>query len=161
MNAEDERNCDYTGSQYRPDLYKSINTDHSNFKYSQLKNAIDADTNDTTITTKSPAPQSTAVFQSTKTPLKPNTTTTLYQNENSKMEMSTVRITSDKTNISTELNEQSLDAYLKELFDNQMTEKTFSCERYYFSTKLCAFKNCVVNTNAFHLLILELLRWCY
>lgn len=122
MNAEDEQNCDYTGSQYHVNLYRSRNTDHSNFKYSQLKNTEDAFTNVTTMTTERPALQSTAVLQNTKT-------TPRWNKKNSKVETTTVNVKTNKTNTTVGLNDTFLNS-LRHLIDNQFTEKTFSCKRY-------------------------------
>lgn len=155
MNAEDEQNCDYTGSQYHVNLYRSINTDHSNLKYSQLKTAEDASTDVTTVTAKSSALPSTVVFQNTKTtPPTPNFKTTLRQNEYLKVETSTVKVTSNKTNFTAGQNDQLYSVFLKQLFDNQFTEKTFSCRRYYIVKNMCIYFF-FVNINYFRRLIPE------
>lgn len=134
MNAEDEQNCDYSGSQYHVDLYRSRNTDHSNFKYSKFKSAetqdAAADVNVTTatmmMTTIKPRP--TTVLQATiNTPSSPSLLAhTNVLKTDVKVETQTIEI-KIKNNM-TGLNDTVLNA-IRQLFDNQFTENTFSCGR--------------------------------
>lgn len=120
MEAEDELHCDYGGSQYQPNLYRSRNTDHSNLKYGKLKNAQDLSANGTI----TQSVQLTTVFQNVSS-LSSNTTVddiniietpvTVLQEEKMK-----------KKNMG--LNETILNV-IRHLIDNQLTEKTFSCKR--------------------------------
>lgn len=130
MNAEDEQNCDYSGSQYHVDLYRSRNTDHSNFKYSKFKSgeALDAaaGVNVTTVTmemsTIEPRP-TTALLANVNTTSSPQTKVS-----NMDVKVDTQPIEIEIKNNTTGLNDTVLNA-IRQLFDNQFTENTFSCGR--------------------------------
>lgn len=117
MNAEDEQNCDYTGSQYNVNLYRSRNTDHSNFKYSRLKNAEEEDTlaNVTIITPKEG-----------KSTSSPNSNFTI-RNQNVKIENQTIEVKVNKNNTSW-LNDTVL-SVINDLLDTQFSDETFNCKR--------------------------------
>jgi len=118
MNAEDEQNCDYTGSQYNVNIYRSRDTDHSNLKYSKLKNADEHYSSMTTVSKT----HSTKVHHPNKK--KPSTSkfNDTIPNEGDRA------IGETKVKTSTGLNETVLNA-IRQLFDNQFTEETFSCRR--------------------------------
>lgn len=125
MDAEDEQKCDYAGSQYQANLYRSRNTDHSNFKYGKLKNTEEQDffVNVTTTTTI-PEVQSLTVTQNTTT-----TTSSPKLNTTKDIETPTIILHEDKWNKKNMgLNETILNI-IRHLIDNQLTEKTFSCGR--------------------------------
>ncbi|XP_022174294.1 serine protease nudel isoform X2 [Myzus persicae] len=136
MNAEDEQNCDYTGSQYQVNLYRSRNTDHSNLKYSKLKSAgqplRDFNVNFTMSTPK----KTTTTVASVRTDITPlpkydNISGNLRDRDVVKNETRmTVAVVNEKINSNniTRLNDTVLNA-LSQLFDNQFSEKTFSCKR--------------------------------
>jgi len=133
MNAEDEQNCDYTGSQYQVSLYRSRNTDHSNLKYSKLKSAgqplRDVNVN---FTTQKLTPTTVASVKTNVTPLsKYDINANLRNRDLVKVETKTteavVKEINNKNNI-TRLNDTVINA-LSQLFDNQFTEKMFSCKR--------------------------------
>lgn len=117
MNAEDEQNCDYTGSQYNVNLYRSRNTDHSNFKYSRLKSAEEEDTltNVTLITPKEG-----------KSTSSPNLNSTI-RNQKIKIINQTNEVEVNKNNKSG-LNDTVLNV-INNLFDNQFADETFNCKR--------------------------------
>lgn len=123
MNAEDELNCDYTGSQYNVNIYRSRNTDHSRLKYIKLKNSEEENTFTNAMST-TPEVQTTKQFQllNTTSLLKSSTIT---RNKDIIVETSTVRIQPENP---AGLNDTVLYA-IKQLFDNQFTEETFSCRR--------------------------------
>lgn len=135
MNAEDEQNCDYSGSQYHVDLYRSRNTDHSNFKYSKFKSADEQDAaidvNVTTaavmLTTIKPRPTTVlqAIINTTSSPSSlANNTNVLNTDVKVKTQTIEVKIKNNMTS----LNDTVLNA-IRQLFDNQFTENTFSCGR--------------------------------
>lgn len=136
MNAEDEQNCDYTGSQYHVNLYRSRNTDHSNLKYSKLKSAgqplRDINANVTIITTSKRTPTTLSSVRTNTTPLpKYDVNANLQDRDVVKIENSTtVVVVKEKynSNNNTRLND-TVFSVLSQLFDNQFTEKTFSCKR--------------------------------
>jgi len=133
MNAEDEQNCDYTGFQYQVNLYRSRNTDHSNLKYSKLKNGgqplQDVNVN---FTTPKLTPTTLASVRTNVTPL------SKYDNNANPRDRdvvqvetkTTVAVVKEKNNSNniTRLNDTVINA-LSQLFDNQYTEKMFSCKR--------------------------------
>jgi len=135
MNAEDEQNCDYTGSQYHVNLYRSRNTDHSNLKYSKLKSAgqplRDVNAN-FTITTPKLTPTTVASIRTNETPLsKYDINANLPDKDVVNVETTTsVVVVKEKYNSYniTRLNDTILNA-LSQLFDNQLKEKMFSCKR--------------------------------
>ncbi|KAL4107717.1 hypothetical protein QTP88_018013 [Uroleucon formosanum] len=135
MNAEDEKNCDYTGSQYHVNLYRSRNTDHSNLKYSKLKSAgqplRDVNAN-FTITTSKLTLTTVASVRTNVTPLsKYDINANLPNKDVVKAETTTsVVVVKEKYNNNniTRLNDTVLNA-LSQLFDNQFKEKMFSCKR--------------------------------
>jgi len=135
MNAEDEQNCDYTGSQYHVDLYRSRNTDHSNLKYSKSKSAGQSlrDINrNFTVTNSKQSPTTVAFVLTNSTPLpKYDVNSTLRNREVIKIENITANVVIEEKNINsniTRLNDTVFDA-LRQLFDNQFTGETFSCKR--------------------------------
>jgi len=135
MNAEDEQNCDYTGSQYHVNLYRSRNTDHSNLKYSKLKSAgqplRDINENAMTTTTKRTLTTLASVRTNTIPLPKYDANANLQDRDVVKIETSTtVVVVKEKYNSNniTRLNDTVFSA-LSQLFDNQFTEKTFSCKR--------------------------------
>lgn len=114
MNAEDERDCDYTGSQYHPNLYRSRNTDHSNLKYSQSKRV--AEDGKTEVLGNVTAAYRRATMTTPPTYAEP----AVYADAKS-----------NRTNTTAaRLNDTVFNALLRQLFDNQFTENTFSCRRY-------------------------------
>lgn len=133
MNAEDEKNCDYTGSQYQVNLYRSRNTDHSNLKYSKLKSAgqplRDVNVN---FTNSKLTSTTVASVRTNVTPLsKYDTNANPRDRDIVKVETkTTVAVVKEKinSNNNTRLNDTVIDA-LSQLFDNQSTEKMFSCKR--------------------------------
>ncbi|XP_060875249.1 serine protease nudel isoform X2 [Metopolophium dirhodum] len=133
MNAEDEQNCDYTGSQYQVNLYRSRNTDHSNLKYSKLKSAgqplRDVNVN---FTTPKLTPTTVASVRTNITPLsKYDINANLRDRDVVKVETKTTEaVVQEKNNSNniTRLNDTVINA-LSQLFDNQFTEKMFSCKR--------------------------------
>uniref|UniRef100_A0A2H8TQQ6 Serine protease nudel n=1 Tax=Melanaphis sacchari TaxID=742174 RepID=A0A2H8TQQ6_9HEMI len=135
MNAEDEQNCDYTGSQYHVNLYRSRNTDRSNLKYSKLKSAgqpsRDFNTN-FTVTNSKRTPTTVAFVGTISTPLpKYDVNTTSQDRDLVKIENRTTDAVIEgkiNSNNITRLNDTVFNA-LRQLFDNQFTEETFSCKR--------------------------------
>lgn len=134
MNAEDEQNCDYTGSQYHVNIYRSRNTDRSNLKYSKTKSARehrDDYTSEINVTTiaqtiaKAAAPKE-----------RPETVNATLPVSGTGDHTVSVEIpTANNYNIGqlqirnvAGLNETMANA-IRLLFDNQFTEKTFSCRR--------------------------------
>lgn len=124
MNAEDELNCDYTGSQYNVNIYRSRNTDHSRLKYIKLKNSEEENTfaNATSTTPKVQTTTKQIQLLNATSFLKSSTIT---RDKDVKVETSTVRIQPENP---AGLNNTVLYA-IKQLFDNQFTEETFSCRR--------------------------------
>lgn len=124
MNAEDEQGCDYSGSQYNADFYRSRNTDHSNFKYSRLKSSEEKNSVTKVIVTTPKIRPATGVQKlNISLVSEPNTT---VNNKDGEIETST--IVNVKVKTPTGLNDTILNA-IKQLFDNQLTEETFSCRR--------------------------------
>lgn len=157
MNAEDEQNCDYTGSQYHVNFYRSRNTDHSNLRYSKLKSVEDQDKLTNIVSTSTARPQSTATtIRSTNVTATATTTTTASTTSTSHTTTAARKITtSNATTVNTAAatsrnkevqvetqtainvkvknnnlgpNDTILDA-IRQLFDNQFSEETFSCGR--------------------------------
>lgn len=134
MNAEDEQNCDYTGSQYHVNLYRSRNTDHSNLKYSKLKNAGQPLRGvNFTNTSQKLTPTTVASVRTNITPLpKYNINAHLRDRDVVKVETrTTVAVVKGKNNINNtdnRLNDTVINA-LSQLFDNQFTEQIFNCKR--------------------------------
>lgn len=132
MNAEDEQNCDYAGSQYNVDVYQSRNTDRSNFKYSKSKNVAEerrdgSSANSTSATVSSP--RTTAAFLRNDT--RSTTRTPFAVTDRNRRPVTAVSNSAENDNnntYATGLNDTVLNA-IKQLFDNQFTEKTFSCRR--------------------------------
>lgn len=159
MNAEDEQNCDYTGSQYKVEFYRSRNTDHSNLRYSKLKSAEDQDKL-TNISTTTVGPQSTATtFRNINVTLTTSSNTTTALNTFTNYTIATSNTTNNYTTTASNsttsyttvatarnkevqdetqtadvkvknynINDTILDA-IRQLFDNQFREETFSCGR--------------------------------
>lgn len=135
MNAEDEQNCDYSGSQYQVNLYRSRKTDHSNFKYSKFKSAnaqdatVDVNVTMVTMMMSTIEPRPTTVLHTTlsSSSFSPSTSVnTTVPNTDVKVETQTIEVKiKDNT---TGLNDTVLNA-IRQLFDNQFTENTFSCGR--------------------------------
>lgn len=133
MNAEDEEQCDYAGSQYNVDVYQSRNTDRSNFKYSISKHVAEnrANVANSTSTTVSSA---TTTFHrndisSTRSPITGVAVSAITgRNKQTVTAVNTTENDINNTDV-TKLNDTVLNA-IKQLFDNQFTEKTFSCRRY-------------------------------
>lgn len=128
MDAEDEQKYDYAGSQYQANLYRSRNTDHSNFKYGKLKNTEEQDfsMNVMTITTTSEVQSATVTQNTSTTTSLPKFNTTIQYED---LKTSTIiqhQVKENKKN--TILNETILNI-IRHLIDNQLTEKTFSCGR--------------------------------
>lgn len=155
MNAEDEQNCDYTGSQYQVNFYRSRNTDHSNLRYSKLKSAEDLDKL-TNMSTTTAGPRSTATtFRNKNVTTSSNATTsntitasnaitsyittasytttsnatTTISSRNKEVQVETetaidIKVKNNKMGT----NDTILDA-IRQLFDNQFSEETFSCGR--------------------------------
>lgn len=123
MDAEDEQKCDYAGSQYQANLYRSRNTDHSNFKYGKLKNTEEQDFS-VNVTTTPTNPKSVTVTHNTNIMTSsPKFSTT------EDVKTPTIVLHEEKWNKKNMgLNETILNI-IRHLIDNQLTEKTFSCGR--------------------------------
>lgn len=119
MNAEDEQNCDYAGSQYQVDLYRSRNTDHSSLKYRRLKNAVERD--NITAVTASNEQRTTVLQRVNTTPTTAKVVVTVNKNETVRVENSTIAH-------DVGVNDTVL-SVLRSLFDNHFAEETFSCRR--------------------------------
>jgi hypothetical protein len=133
MNAEDEQNCDYTGSQYHVNLYRSRNTDHSNLKYSKLKSAVQPlrDVNmNFTATNPKRTPTTEAFVRTNATPLPKYDVNATLRDVIKIENRITIAVIEEKnySNNITRLNDTVFNA-IRQLFDNQFTEETFSCKR--------------------------------
>lgn len=124
MNAEDERDCDYTGSQYHANLYRSRNTDHSNLKYSQSKSVAEDAQVRGNVTAATPYQNAITTTPSNIKTAGENGKTAVYADAKS-----------NKTNTTAaRLNDTVFNAVLQ-LYDNQSTENTFSCGRYSYNRR--------------------------
>lgn len=127
MNAEDEQNCDYSGSQYNVNFYRSRNTDHSSLKYSRLKSSEGRNVV-TNVTDTTPKVQPNKIVQNLNTTLlsTPDTTvTTSVKSIEEKFQTSAVNATGTTNE---KLSETFLNS-LQHLIDYPLTEETFSCRR--------------------------------
>lgn len=128
MNAEDERNCDYTGSQYQINFYRSRNTDRSNLKHKLKSSGGQHYREPFAVTTVPSAPRPAAVYggsvaeNATELPKSADETSTAYAGRTDAKNDGGNRVTGLL------LNETVMNA-IRQLFDNQLTEETFSCRR--------------------------------
>ncbi|XP_050441670.1 serine protease nudel [Adelges cooleyi] len=136
MDADDEQNCDFSGSEYVPSMYLTRHTDHSHIRYKSVGHTDDRITNTTKVMaiTKPSTPSTTTTrttlkptpkVENSPTPLTTTTSTTikfeLMPTTSSTLLIKKTPNNSDQTTNTTVLEDM--------LFDNQFTKDIFSCTK--------------------------------